>query len=69
MDIKDIIAKNIKSIRKEKWIGQEKLADLAGIHRTHISLIERGQSNMTIEILDKISKALSVEIQMLVKKN
>lgn len=67
MDIKDIIAKNIKSIRKEQWIGQEKLADLAGIHRTHISLIERGQSNMTIEVLEKIAKALGVVIQDLVK--
>lgn len=67
MDIKDIIAKNIKSIRKDKWIGQEKLADLAGIHRTHISLIERGQSNMTIEVLEKIAKALEVDVYLLTK--
>lgn len=67
MDIKEVIAINIKTLRKEKGIGQEQLSDLAGIHRTHMSLIERAQSNMTIEVLEKIAKALEVEIYILTK--
>lgn len=61
MDIKKTIANNIKRLRKEMGIGQEKLSDEAGIHRTHMSLIERGQSNMTIESLEKIAQALWVK--------
>lgn len=63
MDIKDIIAKNIKSIRKEKWIWQEALARMAGIHRTHISLIERAKSNVTIDVLEKIARALGIKMK------
>lgn len=68
MDIKKTIANNIKKLRKEIGIWQEKLSDKAGIHRTHMSLIERGQANMTIESLEKIANALDVDVTQLLAK-
>ena len=48
-------------------IWQEKLSDKAGIHRTHMSLIERGQANITIESLEKIAQALWVRAKELLE--
>lgn len=68
MDIKTVIANNVKIYRKELWLWQEALSDKAWIHRTHMSLIERGKSNMTIDVLEKIAEALWKRIEELVTK-
>lgn len=57
-----LIASNLKEIREAKGLSQEKLADMAGVHRTYISMIERCQKNVTVSCLDKIASALHVEI-------
>ncbi|NRO09126.1 helix-turn-helix domain-containing protein [Lactobacillus helveticus] len=41
-------------------ISQEKLGELASLHRTYISDVERGSKNLTINTLIKISNALNV---------
>lgn len=68
MDIKKVIAANIKKYRKELEIGQEALSDKAWIHRTHMSLIERWQANMTIDVLEKVADALDKRVSDLVKE-
>lgn len=57
-----IIANNIKKIREERGLSQEKLATKAGVHRTYISMIERCQKNVTVSCLEKIALALNIEI-------
>lgn len=57
-----IIANNLKEIRETKGFSQEKLAAMAGVHRTYISMIERCQKNVTVSCLDKIASALNVDI-------
>ena len=44
----------IKSLRLEKDLSQESLADLSGLDRTYISGVERNQRNLTIKTLSKI---------------
>lgn len=61
------VGKNIRSIRESQNMSQEKLADGAGLHRTYIGLIERGQKNPTITTLYTISQALNVSIDILLK--
>jgi len=51
---------NVKRLRKEKKISQEQLADLAGIERSYMGTIERGQRNPTLLKVYKIAKALKV---------
>ena len=52
----------VKELRKQKNISQEKLAELAGLHRTYIGMIERGEKNLTILNIEKIAFALNVKI-------
>lgn len=57
---------NVQRIRKEQNISQEKLAELAGLHRTYIGMIERAEKNITLCNIEKIAKALNVKISALV---
>lgn len=60
MNFKIIVGQNIKKLRTEKNISQEKLSELAQIDRTYSQSIEAGKRNFSIEVLMKISKALNV---------
>lgn len=62
MDIRKIVAKNLKHYRKAKGYSQEALALKVGIHRTYVSGVERGIRNPTIEILAKLAKPLSIPV-------
>ncbi len=53
--------KQVKRARLSKKISQEKLADLAGLHWTYISGVERGIRNISLKNIVKISKALKVK--------
>jgi transcriptional regulator with XRE-family HTH domain len=57
----------IKTLRLDKGISQEKLAELADLHRTYIGMIERGDKAVTILTLKKLSLALNISINELVK--
>ena len=54
---------NIRKIREEKGLSQEKLAALADLHRAYVGQIERGEKNIGLKNLEKIAKALKVNIK------
>jgi transcriptional regulator with XRE-family HTH domain len=56
----------IRTIREEKGLSQERLADLAGLHRNFIGLIERGQRNPTFMTLIAISSELGLALSDLI---
>lgn len=60
------IGKIIAHYRNEKGISQEALADLAQIHRTYVSQIERGLKCPTIYVLLQISKALEIKLSEMI---
>ena len=53
----------VRDIRKERGLSQEKLAHKANLHRTYIGMIERAEKNITLLNIEKIAKALRVEIK------
>lgn len=57
----------IKTLREQKGISQEKLGEIADLHRTYIGMIERSERNITLKNIDKISKALGTEISAIFK--
>ena len=62
------IAKNIKKYRKEKGLSQDKLARLADIaHATIIKIESGGIQSPTIDTVQKIAKALGVDVNDLIK--
>ena len=52
---------NVRCLRIKKGLSQEQLADLAGLHRTYIGGIERGERNISLENIVKIAKALGID--------
>jgi len=52
-------------IRKTKGITQEQLANMAGIERSYMGAIERGERNPTLKKVYQISKALQTQAQNL----
>jgi transcriptional regulator with XRE-family HTH domain len=60
------LALQMRSRRQQAGISQEDLADLAGLHRTYIGGIERGERNVSIDNIEKIARALKTDISELV---
>jgi len=52
----------IQALRKEKGLSQEELGFKSNLHRTYIGMIERGEKNITLENIDKLSKGLEVSM-------
>ncbi|MBI2356131.1 MAG: helix-turn-helix transcriptional regulator [Candidatus Doudnabacteria bacterium] len=60
-DIKKQLGQRIKELRLKAQYSQEELAAKAGLHRTYMSDIERGERNVSVENIEKIAKALGVK--------
>lgn len=60
MDVRSRLALNIKRLRKGRGWSQEALADAVPIDRTYISGIERKVRNPTIDVIERIARALDV---------
>lgn len=56
-----VLGKQVRKIRLSRKISQEKLAELAGVHRNFIGVLERGESNCGVLALIAIAKALHVK--------
>jgi transcriptional regulator with XRE-family HTH domain len=62
---KAVLAANIKTIRLQKGLAQERLALEAGVDRTLVSKIERQIANPSLEILVKLALTLKVSVTSL----
>lgn len=58
--------RRVREVRKDKGISQERLAEMAGIDRSYMGNIERGEKNITLKKAYEISDALEVFINELV---
>jgi transcriptional regulator with XRE-family HTH domain len=61
MSIRDVLAKNVRKYRQAAGLSQEELAHRAEIDRTYISSIERSVYAATIDVVDRLARALGVE--------
>ena len=60
MPIAPRVGRVIRKYRENARLSQEELAELSGLHRTYISLVERGRRNITVDALNQIAEALEV---------
>lgn len=65
MDIVKVFAANLKKYRIQKGLSQEAFAEIAGLHRTYISAIEREKRSIALENVQKIADALDIETYLL----
>ncbi len=63
-----IFAVNVRSRRLAQGLSQEELAERAGVHRTYVGMLERGEKNVTIYNIERIAGALGVDPSVLLKK-
>lgn len=57
----------VRELRQKQDLSQEELAFKADLHRTYIGMIERGERNITLLNIHKISFALNVSIKEMMK--
>ncbi|HEY3949836.1 helix-turn-helix transcriptional regulator [Phenylobacterium sp.] len=57
----------MRRLRKRQGLSQEELAYRANLDRTYVSSIERGVYAVTIDVLDRVARALDVEAWELLK--
>lgn len=63
--LRTVLAKNIKTFRRDKNISQEELAELCGLHRTYIGSVERHERNVTLSTLEVLASTLGVTVSEL----
>ena len=61
------LGKIIKSKRESKGLTQLELADMSGVDRNYIGMLERGERNPSYLSLLKISKGLNIQVYNLIK--
>ena len=61
MDATDLLAKNVRKLRKERGLSQETLALDADMKRSYLSDLERGTRNPTVRALGRLADALGVQ--------
>lgn len=66
-DARRLFAKRLRQIRQVKGLSQEALADLAGLHRTYVGSVERSERNVSIDNMERLAKALEVDIAELLR--
>jgi transcriptional regulator with XRE-family HTH domain len=67
MEIREVFAKNLRLIRQSKRLSQEELAHLADIDRTYVSSLERGVYSPTLDVVERLAKALDTNAAELLK--
>jgi transcriptional regulator with XRE-family HTH domain len=62
ISIRHILAENLRRIRLEKDLSQEKLGELSGLHRTYVGSVERAERNVSIDNVEALAAALEVSV-------
>jgi transcriptional regulator with XRE-family HTH domain len=59
---RDRFARNLRTRRGEAGLSQEELGDRAGLHRTYIGSVERGERNISVDNMEQLARALGLDI-------
>ncbi len=62
-ELQTIFGQTIRAKRLGMGLSQEELADLAGLHFTYVSSVERGERNISLENIGKLARALKCQIE------
>ena len=60
-----LVGRNIRRIRVAKGIAQERLAFDAGVDRSYLGGMERGEQNPTVDVLERVAITLAVPLKEL----
>ena len=57
---RDLVGANLRRLRVERHISQERLAFDAGVDRSYVGGMERGEENPSVDVLDELAGTLAV---------
>ena len=63
----DLFGKRLRELRLKRKLSQEKLAEIAELHRNYVGLMERGESNVSLLTLVALARALGVRPAKLIE--
>ena len=67
MDLKHVLATNLRRIRHERDLTQEDVADLTGLSSRYVGSIERARVSASVTVLGKLAEALNVDPSFLIR--
>lgn len=68
MDVRELVAWNLRRLRVERSISQDDLAHSAGVERAYVGHIERGSRNPTVTTLERLAIALNAHVSELLRE-
>ncbi len=68
MEIRDVLALNLRRMRNLRGLSQEELAARADLDRTYISALERCVYGASIDVVDRLARVLEVEAAELLRR-
>lgn len=68
MDLKEVMATNLRRLRHAKRMTQEELAERAGLSARYIGAMERADVSATVTVLGRVAEALGIEAADLVRR-
>jgi transcriptional regulator with XRE-family HTH domain len=66
-DPRKLFGKRLRELRVQRKLSQEKLAELADLHRNYVGGIERGERNVALVNIVKLANALAVRPAKLIE--
>ena len=64
-DVKEIFGERLRGLRKEEELSQEEISKKAGLDRTYVGKIERGEKSPSLETIEKLAISLNTEMKEL----
>jgi transcriptional regulator with XRE-family HTH domain len=61
-DIRARFGRRLRALRRERRLSQEELAFRAGLHRTYVSSVERGERNVALINIERLARALGIDM-------
>lgn len=68
MELRKVVGANVRKAREAAGLAQDELAHMADIHPTYLSGVETGKRNITLNVLERVARALNVEEEALVRR-
>ena len=66
-DIRQILANNIKNLRKQKKLSREELSLVLGVDNSYVSKLEKGKINITLDKIEMLANYFETEVYLLLK--
>jgi transcriptional regulator with XRE-family HTH domain len=67
--LRKIVGENVRKLRKQAGLSQERLSELSDLHPSSIGRLERGILNITLDTLEQIARALKTSPSVLVSED